>query len=360
MSLIPHFSIDLEAILHNYMCLKQISSKTQIAGVVKDNAYGIGAERVTDILYTKGGCRSFFVAYAFEGAAIRSFAPQANIYVLQGFSPEEAALFSQNNLIPVLASTEQIKQWFQLKPNTQKAALQVETGLNRLGITKKEIAELSDEQRSCFGLIISHLACADDAKAPLNQSQLAHFLALKPFFPQAQFSLSASDGFSLGPSFYFDIVRAGAFLYGINTFPSLREKQKSVVSLTARIIQIKQLKSGDTAGYGGDFKASDGTKIAIVSIGYGDGLPRCFSKKGKVWFKTQKSWISAPVAGRVSMDNLIIDVTHIPEDILKTQNDVSLLNEHYTVDELGTDTGTIGYEALSAIGHGIRALRTYK
>lgn len=359
MSIHPILRIDLDAVIYNYKLLVRACPDSVVSAVVKDDAYGCNAQVIAKTLYEQANCRSFFVAYASEGVSIRSFVPNADIYVLQGFDAEESHAYTSGNLTPVIACPEQLKMWNDLKPNDLRPAIQVETGLNRLGFSLPQITELSEKERLKFGLVLSHLACADESDSPFNPSQLLRFNNLKHLFPNARFSLAASDGCALGSAYHFDVVRAGAFLYGIHTFPSLKKEQKNVISVSAPLVLFKKLTQSDYVGYGADFHAKDGTKIAVASIGYGDGLFRSFSPKGCVWFQTDHGWIFAPVAGRVSMDNLIIDVTLIPESVLKTAKEVFLLCDKQTVDDLGAVCQTIGYEIASAFGHGTRYRRVY-
>lgn len=360
MTMNPVLTVDLDAVIHNYRLLIQACPNSCVSAVVKDDAYGCGAVHVAKALYEQSDCRTFFVAYADEGKAVRSVAPQADIYVLQGFDPDKKEVFADSHLIPVLADPVQLKHWQACRPHTEAPAIQVETGLNRLGFSRDQIYTMDERVRDSFGLVVSHLACADEADSLFNVQQLNRLIDLKPLFKNARFSLAASDGCALGADYHFDLVRGGAFLYGINTFPALKKQQKNVMSLSARLILTKKLTDRDYVGYGADFHATNGTKIAVASIGYGDGLLRCFSPNGNVWFKQDKGWLSAPIAGRVSMDNLIIDVSHIPDSVLENEQDVYILCDAQTVDDIGQVCGTIGYEIMSLFGHGSRYKRFYR
>lgn len=357
----PRLDINLNRILENYLSFSEARafSSTIMAAVVKDNAYGLGDKEVAQTLFNKAGCRVFFVAHGFEGSRVRKVAPSADIYVLQGPGKEDISCFSKDNLIPVIASPAQLVFWNQEKPNQQKPALQIETGLNRLGFRESEISTLSETEKNQFGMILSHLACADEPKHKLNQKQLDTFNRLRLSFPKAKLSLAASDGFLLGAPFQFDIVRLGAVLYGLNPVPNAVPKSKNVIRLTAPILQIADVAPGECVGYGAETIIQQKGKIAIVSIGYGDGIFRSFYPKGKVWFESNGQMFPAPMIGRVSMDNLICDVSQIPNDILNKNQFVTLINDSYTADDFGIDAGTIGYEVLSAIGHGTRFIRTY-
>ena len=357
----PVLEINLGRILENYLNFSKTkaSATTDMASVVKDNAYGLGDQEVTKVLYEKGNCHTFFVAHGFEGSRIRSMAPSADIYVLQGPGREDLACFKNDNLIPVINSPQQLALWLNEKPNNQKPALQIETGLNRLGLRPSEIACLTQEQKESFGLVLSHLACADEPKHGLNIRQLENFNQLRLNFPKAKFSLAASDGFLLGESYQFDIVRLGAVLYGLNPVENPSVYSKNVIKVMAPIIQIAHVNKGDTAGYGAEYTFEKDGKVAIISIGYGDGVFRSFFPKGKVWLEQEDQLIPVSLAGRVSMDNLICDVSDIQYDILMQNQYVTLINDSYTADDFGKDAGTIGYEVISALGHGTRYVRNY-
>ena len=173
---LPRLTINLNTVLENYKSFqKNVSSNTTVSAVVKNDAYGLGAKAVADVLYRIGGCRNFFVAHASEGQIVRQVAPDANIYVLQGIGKDSLEYFKTNNLIPVISSWRQFEFWKQHKPNSSKSALQIETGLNRLGLSDVELNKLTDSEKDCFGLVISHLSCADMPNHPLNKSQKNDF-----------------------------------------------------------------------------------------------------------------------------------------------------------------------------------------
>ena len=354
MSIEPVLFVCLESIAHNYRLLKETFPNTDIAGVVKNNAYGLGADKVAHTLYTRENCRTFFVAYPQEGAQIRPFVPDATIYVLQGFDPDTADLYTRHRLIPVVNTLKSLRaaESFDLP-----LAVQLETGLNRLGILPQEAESLDEATRQKVELILSHLASADEPNSPQNRAQLENFKKFFPLFPNARKTLAASDGASLGADFAFDIIRAGAFLYGIKTFPQLSDRQKKVVELTAALLQTKPLHAGDKVGYNATFTAPKDMKMGIVSIGYGDGLFRTLSNKGRVFVKQGDALYAAPVIGRVSMDNILCDLTEIPDAVLEKTQRVYLLTHDYNVDEMGKDADTIGYEVLSALGRGQRTIK---
>jgi alanine racemase len=237
--------------------------------------------------------------------------------------------------------------------------IHIETGLNRLGFRPSELAVLSDADKKQFLLVMSHLACADEKDHFMNEHQVHNFITLKEkYFPNIPGSLSASDGIFLGGAFLQNMVRLGAAMYGINTAPYRENQMKNVVSLYAPVLQVEDLPAGEFVGYSATYRAASNRRLAIVSIGYGDGLPRSLSNVGKVFFKGKNMLHEARILGRVSMDNIICDVTTVPD--LKVGDEAVLLDDFYTLDDLGRDAGTISYEIISRIGKNTRFIRKYK
>lgn len=207
-------------------------------------------------------------------------------------------------------------------------------------------------------MILSHLACADAKEHFMNQHQLDNFRRLKEkYFPKLPASLSASDGTFLGAEYQWDLVRLGAAMYGINTAPYRENQMKSVVTVKAPVLQIADLPKGDFVGYSATYRATENRRLAIVSIGYGDGIPRSLSNVGKVFFNICGKIHEARVLGRLSMDNIICDVTGI--DNLQIGDLAGIITDYYTLDDMGRDAGTISYEILSRIGKNTRYIRTY-
>ena len=188
--------------------------------------------------------------------------------------------------------------------------------------------------------------------------QLQNFKRLRErFFPRLPASLSASDGTFLGQDYRFDVVRLGAAMYGINTAPYRENQMLPVVRVMAPVLEISALSRGDFVGYSATYRAAGNRKIAIVSIGYGDGVPRALSNVGKLFFYNGGKTSEARIIGRISMDNIICDVTEVEN--LHVGDMAVIVNEFYTLDDIGRDAGTIGYEVLSRIGKNRRFERRY-
>lgn len=355
----PILEIDLNNLVDNYKMLQKLAPKSASAAVVKDNAYGLDAGVVADVLYQKANCRNFFVAHAVEGEIVANAAPEAKIYVLQGIGEDSLPVFKRvPQLVPVISCPEMFAFWKENRLKGVKPVIHVETGLNRLGFREKELAALSPEDIKEFGMVMSHLACADEKDHFMNAHQLENFKHIKEtYFPKLPASLSASDGVFLGGDFQQDVVRLGAAMYGINTAPYRENQMKNVVRVKAPVLQIEELSKGEFVGYSATYRANTDRKIAIISIGYGDGIPRSLSNVGKVFFKVGGRLNEARIIGRISMDNIICDVTGIEH--LEVGDTAYLADDFYTLDDMGRDAGTISYEIMSRIGKNPRYDRRY-
>ena len=354
----PILEINLDNLETNYRRLKELAAGAEAAAVVKDDAYGLGAENIAERLYQNAGCRTFFVAHGIEGEKIRPHVPDARIFVLQGVGEDSLPSFQKAKLIPVIAGRAMLDFWKENRIEGIKPAIQIETGLNRLGFREDELAKLTAEERGMFSLVLSHLACADEQGHFMNEHQRQNFVRLKEqYFPKLPATLSASDGTFLGSEYLFDMVRLGAAMYGINTAPYRENQMLPVVRVLAPVLETAVLNRGDFVGYSATYRAAEQRKIAIVSIGYGDGIPRSLSNVGKVFFYNGGKISEARIIGKVSMDNVICDVSEVEN--LRAGDMAHIINEFYTLDDIGRDAGTIGYEVLSRIGKNPRFIRNY-
>lgn len=350
----PIFEIDLKSIISNYKSIEAIVKKTKIAAVVKDDAYGFGAKIVSKILYENTNCADFFVAHAVEGKVVRKSCKNAKIYVLQGIGDDCIDIYKKYKLTPVINSIEQLEYWKKHRIKNIKPVINIDTGLNRLGFRQEYLSTLSKEDIAEFSLVMSHLACADDDESEYNTFQLENFKKAKEtFFPHLPGSLSASDGTMLGKDFHFDMVRIGAGLYGIEKVKYMPPVVKNVSLIKAPIIQISKIVKGDCVGYSNTYVANETKKIAIISIGYGDGLSRRLSNLGKVFINNEP----AKILGRVSMDNIICDISDIPN--AKLGDFAELINDNHDIDEMAEELHTVGHEVTSNFGKNQRFTKKY-
>jgi len=330
--------IDLDAIAANWRALASKSAQgVETGAVVKANAYGLGVERVSRAL-ADAGARKFFVAIAEEGAALRAaLGPGPEIYVFSGHMVGDTGLISDLGLIPMLNSLDQATRHFEASPG-QPLGLQLDTGMNRLGMEPLEWAAVRDILLpEGPKMVMSHLACADEPSHEMNALQLAQFRELTHGI-DAPRSLSATGGILLGTDFHFDITRPGIGLYGGLPF----EDAKPVVRLTLPVIQTRDLERGETVGYGNVWRAGRASRIATVSSGYADGILRAMSGKARLY----DGQTACPITGRISMDLICADITDLPE----IPNDLDIMCDLQGIDQLAKAAGTIGYEILTSLG----------
>jgi alanine racemase len=241
-------------------------------------------------------------------------------------------------------------------------AIHIDTGMHRLGLTIADaqgIVPRINAGDHGITLVMSHLVCAEALNHSLNARQLASFRAIASLFSGVPASLANSSGIFLGPHFQFELVRPGAALYGINPTPEADNPMRPVVDLKARIVQLRTIEKGDTVGYGATWTARRPTRLAIVAAGYADGYFRAGgSNDGTRGAEVVVAGKRCPIAGRVSMDLMAVDVTDLEKSAVRRGHMVTLIGEGITVDELAHHFGTIGYEVLTSLGP--RYARVYK
>jgi alanine racemase len=357
-------TIDLDAIVANWRKLEKTAVPAECAGVIKADAYGCGLDPVARAL-AGAGCKTFFVATLDEARAAREAVPGAAIYVLDGFFQTCGDAFAKINCKPVIGDLNELAEWDVFCRRSGwagGAAIHVDTGMNRLGLTLAEAQGIIPRINAGdhgITLVISHLACAETINHPLNARQLATFREIASLFSGVPASLANSSGVFLGPAFQFDMVRPGAALYGINPTPEADNPMQPVVELKARIVQIRNVEKGESVGYGGTWTARRPTRLAIVAAGYGDGYFRAGSSSdGTRGAEVVVAGKRCPIAGRLSMDLMAVDVTDLEKNAARRGHMVTLLGEGITVDELAHHFGTIGYEVMTSLGR--RYARIYK
>jgi alanine racemase len=357
-------TIDLDAIVANWRKLEKSAVPAECAGVIKADAYGCGLDPVARAL-AAAGCKTFFVATLEEARAARALLPSAAIYVLDGFFQNCGDAFAKINCKPVIGDLNELAEWDVFCRRSGwagGAAIHIDTGMNRLGLSLVEAQGIIPRINAGdhgITLVMSHLACAENLNHPLNARQLASFREIASLFSNVPASLANSSGVFLGAQFQFDLVRPGAALYGINPTPEADNPMQGVVELKARIVQIRNVEKGESVGYGGTWTARRPTKLAIVSVGYADGYFRAGgSNDGTRGAEVMVAGTRCPVAGRVSMDLIAVDVTDLEKNAARRGHLVTLIGEGITVDELAHHFGTIGYEVMTSLGP--RYMRIYK
>jgi alanine racemase len=368
--------IDLDALVANWRRLGGMAPQAECAAVVKADAYGIGAAEAGKALQA-AGCRRFFVAHSEEALALRQALPlnatgvQTTIHILHGPTTGGEAELAAANLTPVLSTPGQIAAWSALAKQLGRrlpAALHVDTGMNRLGLSETEAYAVATDPTRLEGIdlafVMSHLACSDEPDHPLNRSQADAFAALRQRFPNLKGSLANSAGIFLGSDFHHDIVRPGIALYGANPLdPSAGPRREAsrmaeVVHLQGKILQVRSVDRGMTVGYGAGYIVEKPTQIATVAVGYADGFSRALSGRGSAIIKGRQGHVRVPIAGRVSMDLITLDVSALDASDCRPGTPVSLLGGGIDLDDQAAAAGTIGYELLTQLGRRYR--RIYK
>jgi len=348
-------TVDLAALRRNWQALDKVSQGALTGAVVKADAYGTGIVQASRALY-QAGARFFFTATPDEAVAVRAALPEdSHIFVLGGLFPGAAPLYVGERLMPVLSSVPMLEEWLQAclaRNEALPAALQFDTGMNRLGFRLNEasvVRRMIDELGYSPQMIMSHLACADQPSHEKNRTQLALFTSVIAQFPGVPASLANSAGLMTGRENHFQMVRPGIALYGGRAVQGRRNPMSPVVTLEAPILQIKDARTGETVGYGATQTLARDSRLAIVGIGYADGFFRSNSssnQRGGARVVVRNQY--APVVGRVSMDTTIIDITDLHEVPLPGEM-VEIIGPHISVDEQADIAGTIGYEILTGL-----------
>jgi alanine racemase len=234
--------------------------------------------------------------------------------------------------------------------------------MNRLGLSPAEVDTAAQAlelwSALTLSLVMSHLACADDPTHAKNAAQRQHFDRLRARLPRSLTSLANSAGILLGPDFVYDLVRPGIALYGGHPRRRGPNPFRSVVQLKGRILQVREVAAGESVGYGASRTMDRPSRVAIVSVGYADGLFRALSTKdGEEGLVVYLGTHAASILGRVSMDLITVDVTGVPETLSRRGEWVELLGPNVSAHELALHAGTIDYEILTSLGQ--RATRRY-
>ena len=334
--------ISKKNIVHNYNFFNKLKKNNICAVTIKADGYGLGAEQIYKLLL-KNGCEHFFVATTQEGISLRKIFNKGNIYILNGIEFNDFNIFKKFNLIPILSNINDYKKILSQSINF---GIQINTGINRLGMDYKDYKEISLKNRN-IKIIISHLASADEKNNKYNSIQLQKFQEFADLYKNNDiiFSLANSFGSILSKKYLFNMIRPGISIYGGHFYNAhLNKKIKPVVTLKAKILQIKLLEKNQFIGYNQTYKTNKKTWIAIIGIGYGDGLNRLLSNIGKVYFKGRKY----NIIGRISMDSIIIDISK-EKSIFKNATYVEIINKNHGIDELAKNCKTISHEILTSL-----------
>jgi len=357
-------TVDLTAIVANWRALGRRAMPTECAAVIKADGYGCGIEQVA-VALARAGCKTFFVADLAEAKRVRAVAGEPAIYVLNGLLANTAAVYADVQARPVIGSMVELAEWDAFCATHQwrgGAALHVDTGMNRLGISVTEAAALAPRIRSAnhgITLLMSHLVSAEQPDSPLNARQIEAFREVRILYRGIPASLANSSGIFLGAAAHCDLVRPGVALYGVNPTPGQKNPMQPVIELQGHVVQVRSVPRGDTVGYNGAWTAKRTSRIAVVAVGYADGYLRAASASdARPGGSAVVAGHRCPLAGRVSMDLLAVDVTDLPDSGPHRGDLVTLIGGEMTVDAVAEAAGTIGYEVLTSLGR--RYHRVYR
>lgn len=345
-------TIDLTALADNWRFLdsltktKNAASKT--GAVVKADAYGIGIEAAVPALVS-AGCETFFVAHLSEARRVRSVAPSAVIYVLNGLPPCSTDAYRAGSFRPALGSLAEIEEWLG-SGEAGAFALHVDTGMNRLGLDLKTLNEPVLEGLKP-DLVMTHFAAAEVPGDAANASQIAAFAAIAERYANSSKSLLNSSGHFLDDAPAYDLTRPGFALYGGNPTPHLPNPMKPVIQLVAPIVQLREVEHGTRVGYNGAWTAKGRRRLATISVGYADGYPRNASASDtESGGHALVAGVLCPFAGKVSMDLIILDVSEVSPAELKRGSPVTLVGSGLDIDRVSLGARTVAYEILTRLG----------
>jgi len=344
--------INLNHLIHNYRLLTEQAGNAQIMAIVKANAYGHGLDLIAPILF-EAGCRNFGVTDATEGRQLRQLfkASEPEISLLSGlFNGSSAKMATENQLIPAITESAQLDLLVHAGFCGQ-IWVKVDTGMNRLGSNAPE-SLLSQCKQHHIGVrgVMSHLACADTPKHPLNRKQTAEFANIRAALPaNLPASLLNSAGMVAMPEHGMDVVRPGIALYGSEPVADQPIGLKPVMQLTGAVMQIRQIPAGAQVSYGATFRAHKSMRIAVVSLGYADGLPRSLSNRGHAFFAGQK----LAIVGRVCMDYTMLDVTDVD---IHPGDAVEFWGDNIRANDVAASIDTISYTLFTGVGERVQRI----
>lgn len=346
-----------------YSELLQASTKMMV--MVKASAYGAGAVEVAKML-EYNNVDYLAVAYADEGIHLRKYGIITPIMVLNPEIPQFDH-YTQYNLEPEIYSLKMLRKlanYLRLNDVKLKIHLKIESGMNRLGFIEDDIKELIQllkaNKQIEIGSIFSHMSSSgEEDKDAFSHQQIVRFMRSYDEITEALGykpirHILNSAGIIRFPEYHFEMVRLGAGLYGIDSYLPFREKITTVLSFKSRISQIKSIRKGDSVGYSRGFIAPKDMKIAVVSAGFADGIPRSVSY-GKYPLLVQGK--EAPILGPVAMDMCMIDVTDIPN--ANEEDEVLIFGQDYPVGGLAAAAKTISYEIFTSISERVKRVYYY-
>jgi alanine racemase len=340
-------TIDLGALKANYKTLTALAPHAETGAAIKADAYGLGLETCARALW-EVGCCSFFVARPREGEELRGVLPEARIFVLDGLYTGQVAYYLQHRLTPALISLDEAREWA-AQAGGAACVIHVDSGINRVSFPADALAALVAEKLPLnIVLVMSHLASSEERDNPFNEEQRQRFEKARALLPGIKASFANSSGVLLGEGFTLDLTRPGIALYGGNPLLGKANPMVPVVTLEARVMQVRDVPVGEATGYNSTWRALRDTRLALLGAGYRDGIPRrmssVFGGGAQVWIKGERY----PIVGRVSMDMVAVDVTG---SNVQRGDWAEFFGSNIALDDAATSAGTISWELLTHLGN---------
>jgi len=344
--------IDSAALRHNLAAVKRLAPRSRVWAVVKANAYGHGLARAVHSLAADG-----LALIELEAALeLRGAGEKRPILLMQGFySPQELEPIATRGLTTVVHDAEQLAMLEKARPTAKiPVYLKLNSGMNRLGFAEGEVRDAIARLQRCAGdiTLMSHFADADGKRGVKWQVERFHKVSSALSFPR---SLANSAAILRYPETHADWVRPGIMLYGCSPFPDESAEQlglRPVMTLSSELIAMRELRAGDSVGYGCTFTATGPMRVGVVACGYADGYPR----HAPIGTPIRVCGKRTRTVGRVAMDMLFADLTGIPEAAVGSP--VTLWGEGLSADEVAASAGTVSYELLCALSPRVPVVRS--
>src|SRR4051812_682363 len=339
-------TFDLAALKNNLAVARRLAGRASIMAVIKANAYGHGLLRVAGALADAEG---FALLELDDAVRLREAGYRQRILLLEGcFTAQELPVAVKHKLTVMIHAREQLQMLQALPANDQlDVFLKFNTGMNRLGFPVAAAVRVIEEMKSlpCVASIVltTHFANAEGASGIEDQMREFNTRVARPDYPC---SLANSAALLRFPEARGHWVRPGLMLYGASPLEDISADKiglKPVMTLNSEVIALQHLKAGDTVGYGGVFKAKQAMRIGVIACGYADGYPRHARDGVSVLVEGQR----VPIAGRVSMDMLCVDLAHVPQ--ARVGSPAVLWGQGLPIEEVAATAGTVSYELMCAL-----------
>ena len=343
--------INLKACQHNLSIAKQAAPDSKCIAIIKANAYGHGMLEIANAL---SDADAFGVARIEEALQLRKAGVSKPILLLEGFSSEsELAIAGEYKLESVVHNEEQVKLLEQFQGEAITIVLKIDSGMHRLGFEEKDVSNILKRLENISTInkpfkLMTHFANADDKQDDKTLKQIELFYKSIDGLAKNETSMANSAGILGWPQSHSSWNRPGIMLYGVSPFINSTasvHNLKPVMTLSSKLISIKQVKKDEAIGYGGTYICEKDMKVGIIAIGYGDGYPR-HAKTGTPVLVNGKR---CSLLGRVSMDMICVDLSEINDDKAKVNDEVILWGEGLPIEEIAECSNTIGYELLCGV-----------